>query len=81
MGLIQTTLTTLTLRDKNGKEIYENDILFDGKYYHRISLNHLKEFEMICVQLGYTNEVQPKDLVGFERIGPYQEFEHLLVSD
>lgn len=77
--------TSLNLTDKNGIEIFEDDILFDGTDYHRIYTSEsrptLGEIEMICCTLGYTHNIKQSDLISFERIGSFDENKHLLECD
>ena len=71
----------LSLKDKNGNSLYENDIVYDGKTYNSIYIDKVRnEFTMIGSN-GYVHNVQPKDLKSFERIGDFENFKHLLVCD
>ena len=71
----------LSLKDKNGVILSQDDILYDGKHYYRIGINHLDEFQMLSCTNGYLHNVQPKDLKSFEKVGTVKNNIDLLDCD
>lgn len=71
-----------TLLDKNGAHIHEDDVIYNGEHYFRIYWNEKQpQVEAISPTYGYLHELTPKDVSNFERIGTFEEAEHLMVVD
>lgn len=69
------------LVDKNGKRIYEDDVIYDGEDYYRIYWNSLHPNVEAISGRGYIHNLTQKDLSRFVRIGPFEENEALMVVD
>ncbi len=69
------------LVDKNGQRIYEDDVIYDGEDYFRIYWNpRFPQVEAIGGR-GYIHDITQKDLSYFVRIGPFEEYEELMIFD
>lgn len=69
------------LVDKNGQRIYEDDVIYDGEDYYRIYWNdRFPQVEAIGGG-GYIHNLTQKDLSRFERIGPFEANEELMIFD
>ena len=69
------------LVDKTGQRIYEDDVIYDGEDYYRIYWNErFPQVEAIGGG-GYLHNITQKDLSRFERIGPFEENEELMIFD
>ncbi|MDE5838189.1 MAG: hypothetical protein K2H39_03970 [Paramuribaculum sp.] len=69
------------LVDKNGQRIYEDDVIYDGEDYYRIYWNPMFPQVEAVGGGGYIHNITQKDLSRFERIGPFEENEELMVFD
>lgn len=71
-----------SLVDKNEQRIYEDDVIYDGKDYYRIYWNpRFPQVEAISPTNGYLHDLKQKDLSRFERIGPFEEHQDLMIAD
>lgn len=77
--------TKLGLADKNGLELNQDDILFNGNDYYRIyiskSIPSLGQVEMISCTKGYLHDIKQDDLKEFEYVGNIETHKHLLECD
>lgn len=70
-----------SLVDKNGQRIYEDDVIYDGEDYFRIYWNpRFPQVEAIGCR-GYIHDITQKDRSHFVRIGPFEEYEELMIFD
>lgn len=70
------------LVDKYEQLIREDDVIFDGENYFRIYWNERQpQIEAISPTYGYLHNLSQDTLKIFERIGTFQECEHLLIVD
>jgi hypothetical protein len=70
------------LIDKQGQRIAEDDVIFDGNNYFRIYWNEKQpQVEAISPTYGYLHNLSQDELKNFERIGTFQECEHLMIVD
>lgn len=67
---------------KNGQRIYEDDVIYDGKDYYRRYWNpRFPQVEAISPTNGYLHDLTQKDLSRFERTGPFEEHQELMIVD
>lgn len=70
------------LFDKYSKKINEDDVIFNGEHYFRIYWNEKQpQVEAISPTYGYLHNLTQKDVSMFERIGTFNENEHLMIVD
>ena len=70
------------LTDKSGNKISEDDVIFDGEDYFRIYWNDRQpQVEAISPTYGYLHNLSQDELKRFERIGTFDECEHLMIVD
>lgn len=70
------------LIDKNGTNIHEDDVIYNGKHYFRIYWNEKQpQIEAISSTYGYLHNLTQEELSHFERIGSFIECENLMQVD
>lgn len=70
------------LIDKDGKPIHEDDVIFDGENYFRVFWNDpTNEVAAFSTTYGYLEDTSQKNLSRLERIGTFDESEHLMEND
>lgn len=70
------------LIDKYGHSLREDEVIFDGENYFRIYWNEKQpQVEAISPTYGYLHNLSQDELKKFERIGTFQECEHLMFGD
>lgn len=65
------------MKDKNGIEIKDDDVLFDGDTYWRYCVHQVDGVYLLSCEKGYCYETTPAHLSLFEVIGPFKGNEHL----
>ena len=71
----------LCLTDKNGIPLSEDDVVYDGYHYYHIYTSGRLQFEMFSCSNGYIHSIQPGTMQYFERVGTFEECEHLMDCD
>ncbi len=70
------------LIDKAGKTIHEDDVIFDGENYFRVFWNDpTNEVAAFSTTYGYLEDTSKDNLSRLERIGTFDECEHLMEND
>lgn len=70
------------LIDKYERSVQEDDVIFDGENYFRIYWNPRQpQVEAISPTYGYLHNLSQDVLKKYERIGTFQECEHLMFGD
>lgn len=71
-----------TLLDRNGVQIHEDDVIYNGEHYFRIYWNEKQpQVEAISPTYGYLHNLTQEELSHFERIGSFIECEDLMQVD
>lgn len=70
------------LMDRSGKRICEDDVIFDGENYFRVFWNDpTNEVAAFSTTYGYLEDTSKENLSRLERIGTFDECEHLMEND
>lgn len=77
----QPSMPELPLKDKDGNQIFNEDVLFGENTYWSIWKIESRQIEMFACTFGYKHNVTQETIKDFKRMGDFETNKHLLECD